>query len=50
MAKWSVATEMINWFYDWEKCTSIDGLNHKPMRTLGNKRPVELLREKLAAA
>lgn len=49
------------YFYDWEKFTSVEDLNsklkkhlywsnHKPMRTLGNKCPVELLREKLAAA
>lgn len=49
------------YFYDWEKFTSVEDLNkklqkhlywsnRKPMRTLGNKCPVELLREKLAAA
>ena len=49
------------YFYDWEKFTSVEDLNcklkkhlnwsnRKPMRTLGNKSPVELLREKLAAA
>lgn len=49
------------YFYDWEKFTSVEDLNsklkkhlywsnHKPMRTLDNKCPVELLREKLAAA
>ena len=49
------------YFYDWEKFNSVDDLNNKlkkhlywsnrkPMRTLGNKSPVELLREKLAAA
>lgn len=49
------------YFYDWEKFTSADDLNRKlskhlawsnrkVMRTLGNKSPIELLREKLAAA
>lgn len=49
------------YFYDWEKFTSVDDLNRKlskhlawsnrkVMRTLGNKSPIELLREKLAAA
>lgn len=49
------------YFYDWEKFVSVDDLNsklkehlywsnRKPMRTLGGKSPVELLREKLAAA
>lgn len=49
------------YFYDWEKFTSVDDLNsklrqhlywsnRKPMRTLDNKSPLELLREKLAAA
>ena len=49
------------YFYDWEKFISVDDLNRKlkkhlywsnrkPMRTLGNKSPLELLREKLAAA
>ena len=49
------------YFYDWEKFHSLDDLNkklkrhldwsnRKPMRTLGNKSPIELLREKLAAA
>ncbi len=48
------------YFYDWEKFTGVDDLNsklkkhlywsnRKPMRTLGNKSPIELLREKLAA-
>ena len=47
------------YFYDWEKFTSVDELNRKLskhlswsnrkiMRTLGNKSPIELLREKLA--
>ncbi len=49
------------YFYDWEKFTSVEDLNNKlkdhlywsnrkPIRTLDNKSPVELLREKLAAA
>lgn len=49
------------YFYDWEKFSSVDDLNRKlskhlawnnrkVMRTLGNKSPIELLREKLAAA
>ena len=49
------------YFYDWETFGSVEELNmklaehlewsnHKPMRTLGVKSPVELLREKLAAA
>lgn len=49
------------YFYDWEKFYSLDDLNkklrqhldwsnRKPMRTLGSKSPLELLREKLAAA
>ena len=49
------------YFYDWEKFYSLEDLNkklrqylawsnRKPMRTLGNKSPLELLREKLAAA
>ncbi len=49
------------YFYDWEKFTSVEDLNkklkkhlhwsnRKLMRTLGGKSPVELLREKLAAA
>lgn len=49
------------YFYDWEKFTSVEDLNtklrkhlhwsnRKPMRTLGSKSPIELLREKLAAA
>ena len=49
------------YFYDWEKFTSVEDLNkklrkhlywsnRKPMRTLGGKSPIELLREKLAAA
>lgn len=49
------------YFYDWEKFTSVEDLNNKlqkhlnwtnrkPMRTLGNKSPVALLQEKLAAA
>lgn len=46
------------YFYGWEKFTSVEDLNEKlkkhlywsnrkPMRTLGNKSPIELLREKL---
>lgn len=49
------------YFYDWEKFTSVEQLNeklrkhlrwsnNKPMRTLGGKSPVQLLKEKLAAA
>jgi transposase InsO family protein len=49
------------YFYNWEKFYSLEDLNkklrqylawsnRKPMRTLGNKSPLELLREKLAAA
>ena len=49
------------YFYDWEKFSDVkelnrklaahlDWINRKPMRTLGGKSPVELLREKLAAA
>jgi len=49
------------YFYDWEKFTSVENLNNKlkdhlhwsnrkPMRTLDSKSPVELLRDKLAAA
>lgn len=49
------------YFYNWEKFTSVADLNEKLkehlhwsnrkiMRTLGNKSPIELLREKLAAA
>lgn len=49
------------YFYNWEKFTSVEDLNRKlkkhlnwsnrkPMRTLDNKSPIELLREKLAAA
>ena len=48
------------YFYDWETFRSVDDLNrklaehlkwsnNKPMRTLGNKSPLQLLREKLAA-
>jgi len=48
------------YFYNWETFRSVDDLNsklakhliwsnNKPMRTLGNKSPVELLAEKLAA-
>lgn len=48
------------YFYDWETFRSVEDLNrkltehliwsnNKPMRTLGNKSPVELLAEKLAA-
>ena len=49
------------YFYDWEKFADVKELNEKmrvhlgwsnrkPMRTLGGKSPVELLREKLAEA
>ena len=49
------------YFYDWEKFSDVEELNRKlkahltwsnrkPMRTLGGKSPLELLREKLAAA
>lgn len=49
------------YFYDWEKFSSVAELNaklkkhlawsnRKPMRTLGSKSPLEILREKLAAA
>ena len=49
------------YFYDWEKFSDVNELNEKLkkhlhwsnrkiMRTLGNKSPIELLREKLAAA
>lgn len=49
------------YFYDWETFCSVEDLNvklakhlmwsnSKPIRTLGNKSPMELLREKLAAA
>ena len=49
------------YFYDWEKFSDVDELNrkmaehlkwsnNKPMRTLGNKSPLQLLQEKLAAA
>lgn len=49
------------YFYDWEKFSDVKDLNerlkrhlywsnHKIMRTLGNKSPIELLREKLSAA
>lgn len=49
------------YFYDWEKFSDVKKLNEKlkvhlawsnrkPMRTLNGKRPLELLREKLAAA
>lgn len=49
------------YFYNWEKFADAKELNRKlkahlawsnrkPMRTLGNKSPLELLREKLAAA
>lgn len=49
------------YFYDWEKFSDVKELNEKLkkhlywsnrkiMRTLGNKSPIELLREKLAAA
>lgn len=49
------------YFYDWEKFSSVSELNEKlkkhlswsnrkPMRTLKNKSPLEILREKLAAA
>ena len=49
------------YFYDWEKFSSIEELNqkllkhlswsnHKLMRTLGNKSPIQILKEKLAAA
>lgn len=48
------------YFYDWETFRSVDDLsrklaehlqwsNNKPMRTLGNKSPLQLLQEKLAA-
>ena len=48
------------YFYDWETFRSVEELNrklaehliwsnNKPMRTLGNKSPMELLHEKLAA-
>ena len=48
------------YFYDWETFRSVDDLNkklaehlqwsnNKPMRTLGNKSPLQLLREKLSA-
>ena len=48
-------------FYDWEKFSSVSELNEKlkkhlswsnrkPMRTLKNKSPLEILRERLAAA
>ena len=47
------------YFYDWETFRSVEDLNkklaehlkwsnNKPMRTLGNKSPIELLREKMA--
>lgn len=47
------------YFYDWEKFSTVDELNeklrnhliwsnHKTMRTLGRKSPMQLLREKLA--
>ena len=49
------------YFYDWEKFSDVEELNRKlkahlawsnrkPMRTLGRKSPLELLREKLSAA
>ena len=49
------------YFYDWEKFSDVEELNRKlkahlawsnrkTMRTLGGKSPLELLREKLAAA
>lgn len=49
------------YFYDWEKFSDVKELNEKlkkhlawsnrkPMRTLGGRSPLELLREKLAAA
>ena len=49
------------YFYDWEKFSDVEELNkklkvhlawsnRKPMRTLGGKNPLELLKEKLAAA
>lgn len=49
------------YFYDWETFRSVDDLNkklskhliwcnNKPMRTLGNRTPVELLAEKLTVA
>lgn len=49
------------YFYDWEKFSDINELNRKladhlawsnkkPMRTLGGKNPLELLREKLAVS
>ena len=49
------------YFYDWEKFSDVEELNRKlkahlewsnrkPMRTLGGKSPLELLREKLATA
>ena len=49
------------YFYDWEKFADVEELNRKleehlawsnrkPMRTLGDKSPLEFLREKLAAA
>ena len=49
------------YFYDWEKFYSLEDLNkklrkhldwsnQKPMRTLGSKSPLELLRGKLSAA
>ena len=49
------------YFYNWEKFSDVEELNRKlkahltwsnrkPMRTLGGKSPLELLREKLAAA
>ena len=48
------------YFYDWETFRSVEDLNrklaehliwsnNKPMRTLGNKSPIEMLAEKLAA-
>jgi transposase InsO family protein len=49
------------YFYDWEKFGSVEELNkklrkhlrwsnHKTMRTLDRKSPIQLLKEKLAAA
>ncbi len=49
------------YFYDWEKFSSVEELNEKlkrhlewsnrkPMRTLGNKSPLQILDEKLAVA
>lgn len=49
------------YFYDWEKFSDVEELNEKlkvhlawsnrkPMRTLGGKSPLELLKKKLAAA